>query len=95
MHSKYPETETEKLHCALSLLLSAFDRQLTDGRRVNQTLTTEALDAFRGPVLGARIALQNYDLLRALRQIESALSHEPEMYSDILLIARNAITKAS
>jgi len=59
MHSKYPETEAEKLHCALSLLLSAFDNQLTDGRRVNQTLSTEALEAFRGPILGARVALQN------------------------------------
>ena len=59
MHSKYPETEAEKLHCALSLLLSAFDKQLTDGRRVNQSLSMEANEAFRGPILGARIALQN------------------------------------
>ncbi len=59
MHSKYPESEIEKLQCALQLLLSAFDKQLTDGRRVNQTLTTEAMDAFRGPILGARIALQS------------------------------------
>jgi hypothetical protein len=59
MHSKYPESETEKLQCALALLLSAFDKQLADGRRVNQTLSPEAIDAFRGPILGARIALQS------------------------------------
>ena len=59
MHSKYPESEIEKLQCALQLLLSAFDRQLTDGRRVNQTLSMEAKEAFYGPILGARIALQS------------------------------------
>lgn len=59
MTNKYPESEIEKLECALRLLLSAFDRQLTDGRRVNQTMSIEAMDAFRGPILGARIALQS------------------------------------
>jgi hypothetical protein len=59
MNNKYPESEIEKLECALRLLLSAFDKQLTDGRRVNQTLSMEAKEAFRGPVLGARIALQS------------------------------------
>jgi hypothetical protein len=34
------------------------------------------------------------DLLSALERIESALEHEPEMYSDILSIARDAIVKA-
>ena len=59
MHENYPSNQTEKLECALRLLLSAFDKQLTDGRRVNQTLSIEAMDAFRGPILGARIALQS------------------------------------
>ena len=59
MTNKYPESEIEKLECALRLLLSAFDRQLTDGRRVNQTLSIEAKEAFYGPILGARIALQS------------------------------------
>ena len=59
MHEHYPETQTEKLECALHLLLSAFDKQLTDGRRVNQTLSMEAKEAFYGPILGARIALQS------------------------------------
>jgi len=59
VNPNYPETESEKLECALRLLLSAFDRQLTDGRRVNQTLSMEAKEAFRGPVLAARLALQS------------------------------------
>ena len=59
MHENYPDSQIEKLECALRLLLSAFDRQLTDGRRVNQTLSMEAKEAFYGPVLGARIALQS------------------------------------
>ena len=59
MNENYPSNQTEKLECALRLLLSAFDKQLTDGRRVNQTLSIEAMDAFRGPILGARIALQS------------------------------------
>ena len=59
MHEHYPSNQTEKLECALRLLLSAFDRQLTDGRRVNQTLSMEAKEAFYGPILGARIALQS------------------------------------
>ena len=59
MHPNYPDPQIEKLECALRLLLSAFDRQLTDGRRVNQTLSIEAMDAFRGPIIGARIALQS------------------------------------
>ena len=59
MHPNYPESQIEKLECALRLLLSAFDKQLTDGRRVNQTLSMEAKDAFYGPILGARIALQS------------------------------------
>jgi hypothetical protein len=59
MHENYPSNQTEKLECALRLLLSAFDKQLTDGRRVNQTLSIEAMDAFRGPIIGARIALQS------------------------------------
>jgi hypothetical protein len=59
MNPKYPESDIEKLECALRLLLSAFDKQLTDGRRVNQTLSIEAMDAFRGPIIGARIALQS------------------------------------
>ena len=59
MNEHYPSNQTEKLECALRLLLSAFDRQLTDGRRVNQTLSMEAKEAFYGPILGARIALQS------------------------------------
>lgn len=59
MHENYPDSQIEKLECALRLLLSAFDRQLTDGRRVNQTLSMEAKEAFYGPILGARIALQS------------------------------------
>jgi hypothetical protein len=59
MHENYPSNQTEKLECALRLLLSAFDKQLADGRRVNQTLSIEAMDAFRGPIIGARIALQS------------------------------------
>ena len=59
MHENYPDSQIEKLECALRLLLSAFDKQLADGRRVNQTLSIEAMDAFRGPILGARIALQS------------------------------------
>jgi hypothetical protein len=59
MHEHYPSNQIEKLECALRLLLSAFDKQLTDGRRVNQTLSIEAMNAFRGPILGARIALQS------------------------------------
>ena len=59
MHPNYPDSQIEKLECALRLLLSAFDRQLTDGRRVNQTLSMEAKEAFYGPILGARIALQS------------------------------------
>ena len=59
MHENYPDSQIEKLECALRLLLSAFDRQLTDGRRVNQTLSMEAREAFYGPILGARIALQS------------------------------------
>ena len=59
MNENYPSNQTEKLECALRLLLSAFDKQLTDGRRVNQTLSMEAMDAFRGPIIGARIALQS------------------------------------
>ena len=59
MHENYPDSQIEKLECALRLLLSAFDKQLTDGRRVNQTLSMEAKEAFYGPILGARIALQS------------------------------------
>ena len=59
MHEHYPDSQIEKLECALRLLLSAFDKQLTDGRRVNQTLSMEAKEAFYGPILGARIALQS------------------------------------
>ena len=59
MHENYPSNQTEKLECALRLLLSAFDKQLTDGRRVNQTLSMEAKEAFYGPIIGARIALQS------------------------------------
>ena len=59
MHENYPSNQTEKLECALRLLLSAFDKQLDNGQRVNQTLSIEAKEAFRGPVLGARIALQS------------------------------------
>tara|TARA_R110000868_G_scaffold257425_1_gene514539 strand:+ start:194 stop:388 length:195 start_codon:yes stop_codon:yes gene_type:complete len=59
MHENYPSNQTEKIECALRLLLSAFDKQLTDGRRVNQTLSMEAKEAFYGPILGARIALQS------------------------------------
>ena len=59
MHPNYPDSQTEKLECALRLLLSAFDRKLSDGLAVNQTLSIEAKEAFRGPVLGARIALQS------------------------------------
>lgn len=59
MHPNYPDSQIEKLECALRLLLSAFDKQLTDGRRVNQTLSMEAKEAFYGPILGARIALQS------------------------------------
>jgi hypothetical protein len=43
----------------LRLLLSAFDRKLSDGRAVNQTLSLEAKEAFYGPILGARLALQS------------------------------------
>ena len=59
MRPNYPDSQIEKLECALRLLLSAFDKQLTDGRRVNQTLSMEAKEAFYGPILGARIALQS------------------------------------
>ena len=59
MNPNYPESEIEKLQCARQLLLSAFDRQLTDGRRVNQTLSIEAMDAFRGPIICEIIALQS------------------------------------
>ena len=59
MNPHYPETQTEKLECALRLLLSAFDKKLSDGRAINQTLSMEAKEAFYGPVLGARIALQS------------------------------------
>ena len=59
MNENYPSNQIEKLECALRLLLSAFDKQLTDGRRVNQTLSMEAKEAFYGPILGARIALQS------------------------------------
>ena len=34
------------------------------------------------------------DLLSALQRIESSLEHEPEIYADILSVARNAIAKA-
>lgn len=59
MHPNYPDSQIEKIECALRLLLSAFDKQLTDGRRVNQTLSMEAKEAFYGPIIGARIALQS------------------------------------
>jgi hypothetical protein len=59
MNPKYPESDIEKLECALRLLLSAFDRQLTGGRRVNQAMSLEVKDAFYGPIIGARIALQS------------------------------------
>jgi hypothetical protein len=59
MHEHYPSNQTEKLECALRLLLSAFDKQLDNGQRVNQTLSMEAKEAFYGPILGARIALQS------------------------------------
>jgi hypothetical protein len=59
MQENYPDSQIEKLECALRLLLSAFDRKLSSGLAVNQTLSIEAKEAFRGPVLGARIALQS------------------------------------
>ena len=59
MHENYPDSQIEKLECALRLLLSAFDKQLDNGQRVNQTLSMEAKEAFYGPILGARIALQS------------------------------------
>jgi hypothetical protein len=59
MKENYPSNQTEKLECALRLLLSAFDRKLSDGRAVNQTLSLEAKEAFYGPILGARLALQS------------------------------------
>jgi hypothetical protein len=34
------------------------------------------------------------DMLDALQRIESSLEHEPEIYSDILSVARAAIAKA-
>lgn len=34
------------------------------------------------------------DMLNALRRIESSLEHEPEIYADILSVARAAIAKA-
>jgi hypothetical protein len=42
----------------------------------------------------ARLIASTPDLLAALERIESELGHEPEMYSDILSIARAAIAKA-
>jgi len=42
----------------------------------------------------ARLIASAPDLLVALERIESSLGHEPEMYSDILSIARAAIAKA-
>ena len=59
MHENYPSNQTEKIECALRLLLSAFDKQLDNGQRVNQTFKFEVKEAFRGPVLAARIALQS------------------------------------
>ena len=59
MHENYPSNQIEKLECALRLLLSAFDKQLDNGQRVNQTFKFEVKEAFRGPILGARIALQS------------------------------------
>lgn len=59
----------------------------TDHYADEHTLESEKL-------ANARLISSAPDLLRALRQIESALEHEPEMYSDILLIAREAIAKA-
>lgn len=35
------------------------------------------------------------DMLDALQRIESSLEHEPEIYSDILSVARAAIAKAT
>ena len=42
----------------------------------------------------ARLIAAAPELLAALERIEIALEHEPEVYSDILSIARPAITKA-
>ena len=42
----------------------------------------------------ARLIATAPELLVALERIESDLGHEPEMYSDILSIARAAIAKA-
>ena len=46
------------------------------------------------PMANARLIASAPDLLSALERIESSLGHEPEMYSDILSIARAAIAKA-
>jgi hypothetical protein len=43
----------------------------------------------------ARLIASAPELLVALERIESELGHEPEMYSDILSIARAAIAKAN
>jgi len=59
MNDNYPSNQTEKLECALRLLLSAFDKKLDNGQKVNQTFKFEVKEAFRGPVLGARLALQS------------------------------------
>jgi len=42
----------------------------------------------------ARLIASAPDLLVALERIESDLGHEPEVYADILSIARAAIAKA-
>ncbi len=42
----------------------------------------------------ARLIASAPDLLSALQRIESALEHDPELYSDILSVARGAIAKA-
>lgn len=77
-------------------------RQTGVNVRANDALIAYATDHYADEHLmeseklaNAQLIASAPDLLRALRQIESALSHEPEMYSDILLIARNAIAKAS
>ena len=46
------------------------------------------------PMANARLIASAPELLVALERIESSLGHEPEVYADILSIARAAIAKA-
>ena len=68
--------------------------RLAWGKIVDQSDKAVCLLTPRKGAMNANIIAAAPDMLDALQRIESSLEHEPEIYADILSVARNAIAKA-